>query len=105
MKEIKSIDEFNNIIKNNEKVLIKFYSISCAPCRKLAKLIDDSDLLNIIPIYKLDAIELGELSDKYSISAVPCILYFINGKPIHSFYGLVSIDKIKEMINDSDKMS
>lgn len=98
MNEINNIDDFNNIIKNNERVLIKFYTISCAPCRKLAKLISESDLEDFIPVYKVDAIELEELSDKYSISAVPCLMYFVNGKPIHSFHGLVSVDKIKEMI-------
>ena len=98
MNEIKKVDDFNNIIKNSERVLIKFYSISCAPCRKLAKLISESDLEEIIPIYKINAVDNLELSDKYSISAVPCILYFVNGEPVHSFHGLVSINKIKEMI-------
>lgn len=98
MNEIRSVEEFNNIIKSNEKVLIKFYSISCAPCRKLGKLINDSDLHEFIKIYKINATDFLEISDKYSISAVPCILYFVNGEPIHSFHGLVSINKIKEMI-------
>lgn len=100
MKEIKCIEEFKNIIKLEEKVLIKFYSLSCAPCRKLSKLIEDSDLETIIPIYKVDAMEMGMLSDLYSISAVPTIIYFKDGEPVHKFHGLVSVDRIKEFIND-----
>lgn len=95
--EIECIDEFNNIIKNNKKVLIKFYSVSCAPCRKLASILEKDNSIDI-PIYKVDAIEMGILSDLYSISAVPTILYFINGKPVHKFHGLVGVDKIKEVI-------
>lgn len=98
MKEINCLDEFYNIIKDNHKVLIKFYSISCAPCRKLCALIDKSDINT--PVYKIDAIEFEELSDKYSISAVPTILYFIDGEPVNKIHGLVSIDKIKEIINE-----
>ena len=97
--EIKSIDDFNNIIKNNKKVLIKFYSISCAPCRKLLALLGQ-ELDFPLPIYKLDAIEFGELSDKYSISAVPTILYFVDGEPIHKFHGVIGINKIKELANN-----
>lgn len=99
IKEIKCVDDFNNIIKNNKKVLIKFYSVSCAPCRKLLSLLEkETDFL--IPIYKLDAIEMGILSDLYSISAVPTILYFVDGKPIHKFHGIIGINKIKEIIHN-----
>lgn len=99
IKEIKSVDEFNNIIKDNNKVLIKFFSISCAPCRKLLSLLEQETNINV-SIYKVDAIELGMLSDKYSISAVPTILYFIDGEPVNKFYGLVGVDRIKEIIQN-----
>ena len=95
--EIKCIDEFNNIIKNNNKVLIKFYSVSCVPCRKLASILERDDTINI-PIYKLDAIEMVILSYLYSISAVPTILYFVDGEPVHKFHGLVGVDKILSVI-------
>ena len=93
--DIKTSEEFYDIIKKYNKVLIKFYSVSCGPCKKLQSILEKEEL--DIPIFKLDAMEFFKFSDEYSISAVPTIIYFKDSEPVHKFYGIVNVDKLREI--------
>ena len=96
IKEILTKEELKAEVRRNPKLLVKFFTETCAPCKKMTKLIIDSDLE--VPVVKINAVEHMDLAREFSISAVPTILYFKDGTPLHSLHGMVSIEKIKDLI-------
>ena len=80
MKIIKSIEEFEEIIKH-DKVLVDFYAAWCGPCRMLAPVLEElSEEVNDVEIVKVDVDELGSLAARYGIMSIPTLLVFTKGE-------------------------
>ena len=96
IKEILTKAELKAEVLRHPKVLVKFFTETCMPCKKMSKLIGESDIE--IPVVKINASENIDLAREFSISAVPVLVYFKDGEPINTIHGVVSIEKIKDII-------
>lgn len=82
------------------KKVLKFYSKVCAPCRLMGKRLEE---LNNVEITSVDINDSSntELVKKYEVRSVPTIIVLDkNDNIITKFIGVVTTDKLKEVINE-----
>lgn len=82
------------------KKVLKFYSKVCAPCRLMGKRLEE---LNNVEITSVDINDSSntELVKKYEVRSVPTIIVLDNNDNIITkFIGVVTTDKLKEVINE-----
>lgn len=82
------------------KKVLKFYSKVCAPCRLMGKRLEE---LNNVEITSVDINDSSntELVKKYEVRSVPTIIVLDNNDNIITkFIGVVTTDKLKEIINE-----
>ena len=82
------------------KKVLKFYSKVCAPCRLMGKRLEE---LNNVEITSVDINDSSntKLVKKYEVRSVPTIIVLDeNDSIITKFIGVVTTDKLKEVINE-----
>lgn len=98
MKIIKTVEEFNEIINSNDKVLVDFFATWCGPCRMIAPNLEELAEEDPTPIIKVDVDEVGELARKFGIFSIPTLIVFKNGKETKRELGYKTLDELKELI-------
>ena len=98
--EIKEKD-FNNIVKEDGKILIDCYASWCGPCKLLSPIIDEvAEETKDCKFYKLNVDDAEEISKEYGIMSIPTLLLFNNGELKSKTIGLKSKKEIKDIINN-----
>jgi thioredoxin 1 len=74
--EIKSIDEFNKIIEEDNLVIADFFATWCGPCRAMAPAMEkmEQKYSDKIEFRKVDIDKNRSLAQKYEIEAVPTLV-------------------------------
>ncbi|MEV9641411.1 thioredoxin family protein [Mammaliicoccus sciuri] len=81
MKEIKSTEEFNNIIASDNPVLVKFEADWCPDCKRMDMFIDPIiEKYDTYTWYEADRDVLPEIAEKYEVMGIPSLLIFKNGE-------------------------
>ena len=100
MIEVKTKEELNELLDNNEKVFIKIGHEYCGPCK-----LTEANILKVEPLYpevtfvKVDSNECDEdLLD--GIMSVPTLIYYRKNKGQKTFTGLMTEDKLKTMLDN-----
>ena len=95
-------EEFNETINNSHKiVVVDFFAEWCMPCLMLAPIIDElaeQKNLKEIKFTKINVDDNQELSQKYKVSSIPCLIIFKNGKEVDRIIGMQSGEVIEEKI-------
>jgi thioredoxin 1 len=93
-------DNFSAEVEKSKKpVLVDFWAPWCGPCRMIdphLKAIsnDNKDVV----IAKLNVDDNKELSEKFNITGIPCMIIFKDGKEVGRLVGGVPKQKIEEFI-------
>lgn len=94
-----SEEEFDDKIKESNKVLVDCYATWCGPCRALSPIIDEIALENgEYVFYKLDVDKAENISKKYGIMSIPTLLFFENGELRDKTVGFKSKDELIELL-------
>merc|ERR1712072_1336232 len=81
--EIKSLQEFEKTIADNEFVLVDFHAQWCGPCKRIAPFIGDlADKHTKLTVIKVDVDECGDVAAKYEVRAMPTFKLFKGGKEV-----------------------
>lgn len=79
--------------------VIKFSATWCGPCRALQPIWDQLvDDINDVEFEAVDIDTSGELATKYSVRAVPTMVFVKGGTVVETLVGLRSAAEIKEVI-------
>ncbi|UNI18596.1 hypothetical protein JDV02_004852 [Purpureocillium takamizusanense] len=88
--EIKSLEEFNQVLKDNPRVVVDFTASWCPPCRMIkpvfAKLSEEKGEIKFVSV---DVDEVAPVAQEYGISAMPTFLFFKDGKQVDDLRGAV----------------
>jgi len=100
MTSVKTINEksFEEEVLNEQgKVLIDFYTETCPPCQMMSPVLDQvaKDLPSSIKILKVDATESQELVEKYKVNSVPTFILFEGGNVKKSRTGVIPPVQLK----------
>ncbi len=93
-----SENKFNQLVKQKETVLVDFYADWCAPCKKLAPIIEKVGLEKNINVLKINIDKNPELAEKLHIEGLPTIYYYKNGTLIWNHLGLLTEDELIKKI-------
>jgi thioredoxin 1 len=81
------------VVSSDQPVLVDFWGPGCAPCTRLAPVIDSiaGQFAGRVKVGKVNIAENYELANEYRISSIPRVLIFrSNKKPLRQFTGLVA---------------
>ncbi|MDR0545822.1 MAG: thioredoxin [Mycoplasmataceae bacterium] len=93
--KIKSLNEFDNLIKTNKYVLIDFYASWCGPCKMLAPIIENlSKQFQNITIVKIDVDSATELAQSQQIMSIPTLQLYADGIKVFQHVGFIDEHKL-----------
>ena len=92
----------NEVLNFDGKILVDFFATWCGPCQMLSSTLEEfaSEAEGNFKLGKLDTDMNEELTLKYNISSIPCLIVFEGGKEKTRSVGLVNKDEIMELLND-----
>ena len=83
MEQIKTEDEFSEVIQSDQPVIIKFFADWCPDCKRMDMFIGDViEEFEDYKWYQVNSDEVKGLAEKYEVMGIPSILVFKNGKKI-----------------------
>lgn len=84
-------ESFETEVVNAENLtIVDFWAPWCGPCRKLGPVLDEiAGEFDTLKIVKLNTDENLKTAKDYSISGLPTLLLFKNGKPVERLVGLM----------------
>lgn len=92
----------NNFEKTIAKglVLVDFYAEWCGPCKMVAPILEDiANELNDVVIAKLDVDQNLQLASQFSVSGVPTLVLFKDGKEVDRVIGFKVKNDLVRWIN------
>lgn len=108
MKKIKTVDELQKILKENEEkcVVLKFGAEWCGPCRLMENVIknleQDNSLDTIFVECNVDEVdddEDGDILEKYNVRNMPLTIIYKGGLITDRIVGAVSETELRRKIS------
>ncbi|MBE2188729.1 MAG: thioredoxin fold domain-containing protein [Candidatus Kapabacteria bacterium] len=98
-----SLSDFEALLKTDKPVLIDFHTVWCAPCRKMAPIIDEieEEYKNKAIVMRIDVDKSKDVGNAYNIKGVPVFILFKNGKEIWKHNGMISEEELKKQIENN----
>jgi thioredoxin len=97
MIHLTSETQFNDLIKHNHLVVIDFFATWCGPCKVLTPQIESlSKVYTNVVFLKIDVDEFEDIASTHSVSAMPTIMFYKNGKLLKD-YTVVGGGKINQI--------
>ena len=89
---------FEETIRNNEKVLLDCYAPWCGSCKRIYPVLEElSAEENGIKFCKINTDENPAISERYDIMSIPTVLAFENGQLKSRETGLKTKEEIRRM--------
>merc|ERR1712170_324815 len=99
MRELTTVEELDQYLKDNEKVVVDFYADWCGPCRTAAPVFEElSKKHPNVCFLKVNVDNAEALSTKYNVSSIPYFVSFKNGQK-ESFVIGFSESKLNKLVS------
>lgn len=101
---IKSVTSENfdqEVLQSEIPVVVDFWAAWCRPCQALAPVLETAveESEGAFKVVKVDIDACQDLATQYKIASIPTLIAFKNGQVVNTAIGLMSKDRIKNLIN------
>ena len=92
-----------DVLQSDQPVLVDFWAEWCAPCRKVAPVLDEiaGEMGDKVRIVKLNIDENPNTARDYGIMSIPTLTVFKGGQPVSSVLGVQPKGTIVKMIENA----
>lgn len=97
----KQFDSFQDLLSNSDvPVLVDFYATWCGPCQMMSPIIEqvNAQLKNRLQVVKIDTDKYPQLASQHNIQALPTLVLFKDGKPVHRIEGVVQAAQLVQRL-------
>ena len=78
---------FIETINSHKVVLVDFWAEWCGPCKKISPILDEISSENNLWVAKLNVDDNPIKAAEFSVSSIPTMILFENGKPVKTIIG------------------
>ena len=89
-------NNFEDLIKKENKVLIDFYATWCGPCKMLSPILERVE--SNIKVIKVDTDEFEDLARTYGIMSIPTLVLLQDGKEVKRNVGFLDKESIENFL-------
>ena len=77
-------ENYDEIVRNNDKIVIKFYADWCGDCRRIMQKYEElATLHNTIVFASVDIEKEATLKEKLGITSIPDVRFFSDGQEVN----------------------
>lgn len=93
-------EQFNEIIKSGQLVLVDFFATWCVPCKRMHPVLEQlkEQLGDNIRILKLDIDKNQAIASAYRVQSVPTLMLFRNGEMVWRQSGAMEAGELSGVI-------
>lgn len=93
------------VLKASMPVLVDFWAPWCAPCRKVAPIVEElaEEYDTQVAFTKLNTDESPAIAARYGIFSIPTLLIFKNGQPVGQVIGFRPKNDLKKRLEEAIK--
>jgi len=78
---------FIETINSHKVVLVDFWAEWCGPCKKISPILDEISSENNLWVANLNVDDNPIKTAEFSVSSIPTMILFENGKPVKTIIG------------------
>lgn len=100
MLEFNSSNFETEVEKSNQPVLVDFWATWCAPCLKIAPIVEElaKKYAGKLKVGKVNVEVAPQIAQKYGVRSIPTLLFFKNGRVVSQVIGAQSQKVLEEKI-------
>ncbi len=90
---------YEEVINGNKKVLVDFFADWCGPCKMMAPILEgfaEENADAVVATVTID--DEMELAAKNSVSSIPTLVLFEDGKPVRRSVGAISRNELASFV-------
>ena len=101
MIEVTKDDFEEKVLKNKLPVLVDFWAPWCGPCRIVGPILEklSTEYSSKLKFAKLNVDDSNEISSKYDVRGIPCMMIFDKGKELDRIIGAYPETELRKKID------